>query len=301
MKEFRNVKSISELHQILGLKNPMHPSVSLVNMKDVKLSEDLFNQKYIWDFYMISLKFENCELKYGRQYYDFGEGTLVFSSPGQVFEAKKQPETLNENGWALYFHPDLIRKTDLGDKIKSYGFFSYESNESLHLSGKEKEKVLSCVEAIEDECQQNIDKHSQTVIVSSLGLLLNYCNRFYDRQFYTRSTHQQDVVEKVESLLLDYFSSGKAVLHGIPTVKFCAEKVNLSPNYLSDLLKKETGKNTQEHIHFHLIDKAKNLLLSSNLPVGGIAYDLGFEHPQSFGTLFKKKVGVSPNKFRQLN
>lgn len=290
------------MHQILGLLDkPMHPAISLVNMKDVKLSKELFNQKYIWDFYMISLKFENCELQYGRQYYDFEEGTLAFSSPGQVFEAKKQPETLNENGWALYFHPDLIRKTDLGKKIKSYGFFSYKSNEALHLSEKEKEKILRCIEAIEDECQQNIDKHSQTVIVSNLELLLNYCNRFYDRQFYTRSTHQQDIVEKIENLLLDFFNSDNAIHQGIPTVKFCAEKVNLSPNYLSDLLKKETGKNTQEHIHFHLIEKAKNLLLSSNLSVSGIAYDLGFEFPQSFGTLFKKKVGMSPNKYRQLN
>lgn len=301
MNQIREIKSISQMHQILGLEKPMHPAISLVNMKDVKLSKELFNQRYIWDFYMISLKFENCELQYGRQYYDFEEGTLVFSSPGQVFEAKKQPETLNENGWALYFHSDLIRKSDLGKNIKSYGFFSYKANEALHLSGKEKEKILRCTEAIEDECQQNIDKHSQTVIVSNLDLLLNYCNRFYDRQFYTRSTHQQDIVEKIEALLLNYFSLDKTVHQGIPTVKFCAEQENLSPNYLSDLLKKETGKNTQEHIHFHLIEKAKNLLLSSNLSVSGIAYDLGFEYPQSFGTLFKKKVGMSPNKYRQLN
>lgn len=301
MNQIREIKSISQMHQILGLEKPMHPAISLVNMKDVKLSKELFNQKYIWDFYMISLKFDNCELQYGRQYYDFEEGTLVFSSPGQVFKAKKQPETLNENGWALYFHSDLIRKSDLGKNIKSYGFFSYKANEALHLSGKEKEKILRCTEAIEDECQQNIDKHSQTVIVSNLDLLLNYCNRFYDRQFYTRSTHQQDIVEKIEALLLNYFSLDKTVHQGIPTVKFCAEQENLSPNYLSDLLKKETGKNTQEHIHFHLIEKAKNLLLSSNLSVSGIAYDLGFEYPQSFGTLFKKKVGMSPNKYRQLN
>ncbi len=301
MKEFREIKSISQMHHLLGLNKPMHPAISLVNMKDVKLSKELFNQKYIWDFYMISLKFENCELQYGRQYYDFEEGTLVFSSPGQVFEAKKQPETLNENGWALYFHSDLIQKSDLGKNIKSYGFFSYKSNEALHLSEKEKEKISRCIDAIEDECQQNIDKHSQIVIVSNLELLLNYCNRFYDRQFYTRSTHQQDVVEKIEELLVNFYNTDNSIQQGIPTVKFCADQVNLSPNYLSDLLKKETGKNTQEHIHFHLIEKAKNLLLSSNASVSGIAYDLGFEYPQSFGTLFKKKVGMSPNKYRQLN
>ncbi|MCP9235230.1 helix-turn-helix domain-containing protein [Lewinella sp. JB7] len=147
----------------------------------------------------------------------------------------------------------------------------------------------------------NIDQHSQTVIVTNLELLLQYCNRFYDRQFYTRNPHQGDVVERVEALLLDYFSSDKALRHGIPTVKFCAEHVNLSPNYLSDLLKKETGKNTQEHIHYHLIERAKSALLATDEPVSAIAYDLGFEHPQSFGTLFKKKVGMPPGRFRQLN
>jgi len=301
MNKFKEIKSISQLHHILGLGKPLHPAISLVKMKDIKLSEKLFNQKYIWDFYMISLKFENCELQYGRQYYDFEEGTLVFSSPGQVFEAKKQPKSLNKNGWALYFHPDLIRKSDLTKKIKSYGFFSYTLNEALHLSEKEKEKISQCIETIEDECQQNIDKHSQSVIVSTLELLLNYCNRFYDRQFYTRSSHQQGIVEKIEILLLNYFNSGKAEHQKIPTVKYCAEQVNLSSNYLSDLLKKETGKNTQEHIHFHLIETAKNLLLTSNASVGEIGYNLGFEYPQSFGNLFKKKVGMSPNKFRQLN
>jgi len=301
MNKFIEIKSISQVHHVLGLGKPLHPAISVVSMKDVNLSEKLFNQKYIWDFYMISLKFENCKLQYGRQYYDFEEGTLVFSSPGQVFEAKEQPKSLNKNGWALYFHADLIRISNLVKKIKSYGFFSYALNEALHLSEKEKEKISQCIEVIEDECRQNIDKHSQSVIVSTLELLLKYCNRFYDRQFYTRSTHQQDIVEKIETLLVDYFNSNKGVYQKIPTVKYCADQVNLSSNYLSDLLKKETGKNTQEHIHFHLIETAKNRLLSSCLSVSQIAYDLGFEYPQSFGTLFKKKVGMSPNKFRQLN
>jgi AraC-like DNA-binding protein len=250
---------------------------------------------------MISLKFEDCVLHYGRQYYDFAEGSLIFTAPGQAFEAKNQPSTVSEDSWALYFHPDLLRKSDLGTKIKSYGFFSYSFNEALHLSEREKAKITRCIEAIEDECQQHIDQHSQTVIVANLELLLHYCNRFYDRQFYTRSPHLGDVVEKVETLLLDYFSSDKGLRHGIPTVKFCAEQVNLSPNYLSDLLKKETGKNTQEHIHYHLIERAKNALLASDEPVSAIAYDLGFEHPQSFGALFKKKVGMPPSRFRQLN
>ena len=301
MSEFIKIKSISELHRTLGIGKPKHPAISLVYTKDVDLTADLFNKKYLWDFYMISMKYENCDLNYGRNYYDFEEGTLIFTSPGQVVEATTQPAGANENGWALYFHPDLIQQSALGSKIKSYTFFSYAFHEALHLSEDEKNTVNRCVAAIEQEYRQNIDKHSQTVIVSNLELLLNYCNRFYDRQFYTRSSHQQGVVEKIEELLLAYFNSDQSLQQGIPSVKYCAEQVNLSPNYLSDLLKKETGKNTQEHIHYHLIEKAKNLLLTSNASVNEIAYDLGFEYPQYFGNLFKKKVGMSPNKFRQVN
>lgn len=301
MNQFTKIKSISELHRILGIGKPKHPAISLVHSKDVAWTADLFNKKYLWDFYMISIKYDHCDLQYGRQYYDFEEGSLVFTAPGQVLEPTSQPVGKNEAGWALYFHPDLLQKSALGSKIKSYTFFSYAANEALHLSEKEKGNIMRCIEAIEEEYQQNIDRHSQTVLVSSLELLLNYCNRFYDRQFYTRSSQQQDIVTQVETLLLDYFNSSQAVHQGLPSVKYCAEQVNLSPNYLSDLLKKETGKNTQEHIHYHLIEKAKNLLLTSNDSVGAIAYDLGFEYAQSFGSLFKKKVGMSPSRFRNVN
>lgn len=301
MSEFVKIKSISELHRMLGFDKPKHPAISLVRTEAINWSVELFDKKYIWEFYMISLKYHDGDLHYGRKYYDFEEGTLVFTSPGQVLETTIQPSKGLNDGWILFFHPGLIQKSDLGRKIKSYSFFTYAVHEALHLSEEEKNTVNRCVDAIEQEYQHIIDKHSQTVIISNLELLLNYCNRFYDRQFYTRTSHQQEIVGKIEALLLNYFNSEQALYQGIPSVKFCAEQVNLSPNYLSDLLKKETGKNTQEHIHYHLIEKAKNMLLSSNDSISQIAYDLGFEYPQYFGNLFKKKTGMSPTNFRNRN
>ena len=289
------------MHKLLGLGKPNHPAISLVQSKDVDWSLDLYHKKYIWDFYMIGLKYHDSSFLYGRNYYDFEEGTLVFTSPGQVIKSANPPTKGFDEGWTLYFHPDFIQKSTLGKSIKDYSFFSYAASESLHLSENEKIKITRCVAEIEEEYKQNIDAHSQTLIISNLELLLNYCNRFYDRQFYTRSTHQQDIVTKVEKLLVDYYNSEQTLQKGIPTVNYCAEQVNLSKNYLSDLLKKETGKSTQEHIHFYLIEKAKSMLLSSNISVSEIAYELGFEYPQYFGNLFKKKTGMSPKKYRILN
>lgn len=301
MSQFTNINSISALHRILGLGKPRHPSISLVRVKDMKFSEEAAVTKYVWDFYMIALKPHDGSVLYGRNHYDFEEGTLIFTSPGQVLETAGNSRGGHDEGWALFFHPDLLRHSALGSKINSYTFFTYAVHEALHLSDTEKQTIMRCAEAIEAEYLQNIDRHSQSVIVANLELLLNYCDRFYDRQFYTRSNHQQGIVARVESLLLSYYTSNRAEVHGIPSVKYFAEQVNLSPNYLSDLLKKETGKNMQEHIHAHLIERAKHLLLRSDAPVSQVAYDLGFDYPQYFGTLFKKKTGVSPNKFRQLN
>lgn len=302
MSAFIRINSISTLHKVLGIGKPKHPAISLVHSKQVDWAHSaLFNKKYICDFYMISLKYHNSNISYGRNYYDFEEGTLIFTAPEQVFETTAHPTKGLNDGWTLFFHPDLIYTSNLGKKIRSYTFFSYAVHEALHLSEAEKNTINRCIEAIEQEYQQNIDKHSQTVIISNLELLLNYCNRFYDRQFYTRSNHQQDVIAAIETFLFDYFNSEKALQQGIPTVKHCAEQVNLSPNYLSDLLKKETGKNTQEHIHYSLLEKAKNILLTTNHSISKIAYDLGFEYPQYFGNLFKKKIGMSPNQFRQMH
>lgn len=303
MNEFKHIKSISQLHRLLGLSSPQHPSITIVNSRDINIPEEVYGQKHILGFYSISLKFHNGELYYGRNYYDFEEGTLLFISPGQVITPTKPTNTDSEmdNGWSIFFHPDLILKSDLGNKMNRYSFFDYNINESLHLSEEEKKTISDCLEKIKKEYTQNIDKHSQELIISNLELFLNYCNRFHDRQFYTRSNHNQDYVTKMETLLSNYFSSNKVVVQGLPTVKYCADKMNLSSNYLSDLLKKETGKSTKQHIDSYILSKAKNLLLTSNQTISEVAYDLGFEYPQSFSNFFKKKTGATPNNFRQMN
>lgn len=301
MSEFIKIKSISQLHKMLGDGKPRHPAVSVVNNADIQIPEDMIGKKVLLDFYVISFKSEFGEFKYGRNYYDFEEGTLIFLAPGQVITEIDPHDKSNASGWSLYFHPDLVMKSELGRKMNNYSFFSYEANEALHLSDEEKETVFDCMTKIKKEYSQNIDKHSHALIVSNLELLLNYCTRFYDRQFYTRTTQNQDIVTHMESLLKNYFNSDKPLNLGIPTVKYCAAQVNLSPNYLSDLLKKETGKNTKEHIDYYLIQKAKSLLMSTNSSIGEIAYDLGFEYPRYFSKLFKKKTGMTPVQFKTLN
>lgn len=210
-------------------------------------------------------------------------------------------EREDKMGWGLFFHPDLIRSTSLNEKIKSSSFFNYEVSEALHLSEKEKNILFECVQKIEIELQENIDVHSQFIIVSTIELLLNYCSRFYGRQLITRSQNNKSIITQIENLLTKYFAAGNIKEQGLPTVKYLAEKVHLSPSYLSDLLKKETGKNAQEHIHFYIIDEAKNYLLHSAKNINEIAYDLGFEYPQYFNKLFKQKTGKTPMEYRNLN
>lgn len=301
MSEFVKIKSISELHKFLGIGKPKHPAITVIDSSAINRPSQIYGKKYILDFYMIALKNHNGEALYGRNYYDFQEGALVFMSPNQVITPTKAPTEISEDGWSIYFHPDFVLQSDLGKKIHQYSFFSYAANESLHLSEDEKETLFDCVQKIKKEYSQNIDKHSQSLMISNLELLLNYCTRFYDRQFYTRSNHHQDVVSKVETFLLQYFNSDNSLNLGLPTVRQCAEQVNLSPNYLSDLLKKETGKNTKEHIDYYVLKQAKSLLLTTNRSVSEIAYDLGFEYSQSFSKFFKKEVGSTPNAFRRLN
>ena len=249
-----------------------------------------------FDFYMVSQKKIPCGVvKYGRNTYDFDEGVMMFVAPGQVISSTLENEP---NGWALFFHPDLIRSTTLGQKISEYSFFSYDVNEALHLSDKEKQTVTAIVDQIRDEYSANIDVHTQALIVSQLELLLNYATRFYGRQFITRTTNNGDQISRFESYLTKYFDSQKPYTEGLPSVKQCAEHLGFSPDYLSDLLKQETGKNAQDHIHYLLIDRAKTALLSTSDSVSEIAYSLGFEYPQYFSKLFKKKVGVTPGEFR---
>lgn len=301
MKDFIKIETISEIHQFLGLAKSKHPLVSVYRIGDALNNLGVDNFKYSIGLYQISFK-DNCALtivNYGRNSYDYQDGTLIFTAPNQVMEFKKTDKAGVNHGWTLAFHPDLIRKSELGKKIGQYSFFSYTSNEALHLSDEERKTVTDLAERIEKEYSNNIDTHSQTLIISNLELLLNYCTRFYDRQFYTRTNLNQDIASNFEHLLKDYYNQEKQLELGIPTVQYCGEALNMSPKYLSDLLRKETGQSTQDHIHQYIIEKAKNRLLNSNESASEIAYKLGFEYPQYFSKIFKKKTAMSPNEFRK--
>ena len=306
MSEILRIKSVSEFHEILGLPSPSHPLISLIDengaMIKPEMGDELFNARFTSDLYTIMYKDKiSGSIGYGRSSYDYQEGTLIFGSPGQVFTSPSREDVQAKEGWTLLFHPDLIIRSGLGETIGSYSYFSYETNEALHLSLKEQEFVYEVVNKIKEEYSQNIDTHSQNLIISNLELLLNYCLRFYDRQFYTRSNINKDVLSDFESLLKSYFDSEELIGSGLPTGGYFAEKMNLSQNYLSDLLKKETGKGIKEHIDSHIITRAKGILLNSNYSVSEIAYLLGYDYPQSFSRLFKKKTGFSPSEFRNLN
>ena len=297
--KYIDLQSISDLHKLVQYAPPKHPLVSLIDHTDFYEKRPEVDAFYRFGFYTVSCKKFEGLLKYGKGHYDFNEGSLMFTAPGQVIAPG--PNVIVDEGWALFIHPDLIHGTDLGRKIHQYSFFNYETNEALHISEDEKLVIKDCVTKIEKEYSQNIDKHSQGLIVSNIELLLNYCNRFYDRQFYTRAKVNSDVVQKFEKLLKDYFSQSTLIEAGLPGVKYFASHLNLSPNYLSDLLNKFTGKTTQEHIHLEMIDKAKSLLWGTNNSISEIAYGLGFEHPSHFTKIFKAKTGKSPSEYRHLN
>lgn len=304
MSEIFVIDTISQAHQSVGLPVPKHPLVTVVYTRDFNPTVNFQNVKVVNNLFQITLKQAGCgNLLYGKNTYDYEEGTLVFTSPGQVtiFEGEISTDNENLEGWTLAFHPDLIRKSSLADKMSQYSFFNYEVNEALHLSDDERKTIEDILAKIVKEYSQNLDKHSQNLIISNIELLLDYCTRFYDRQFYTRTNLNSDVVSKFERLLKKYYQSEKVHDIGIPSVKYCAKELNLSSNYLSDLLKKETGKTAQEHIHLFIIDKAKNNLLNSNNTISEIGYELGFEYPQHFSNLFKSKTGLSPSEFRSLN
>ena len=302
MSSIHNIDSISQIHLALGLSKPKHPLVSVVQSKEIKTVSEYQDVKIAMNLYQVTLKQGiQGKLKYGRTSYDFQEGTLIFTSPGQILEYENgDNEFDNLEGWSLVFHPDLIRKSDLARKIDGYSFFDYASNEALHLSDDERTTIEELLDKIVREYSQNLDRHSHHLINSNIEMILDYCLRFYDRQFYTRSNLNSDVISKFERLLKAYYHTGKVHDIGIPTLKYCASEINLSPNYLSDLLKKETGKSAQEHIHLFIIEKAKNSLLNSKNSISEIAYSLGFDYPQHFSSLFKSKTGVSPKEFRNL-
>ncbi|MGB0934002.1 MAG: helix-turn-helix domain-containing protein [Lishizhenia sp.] len=304
MSKTFEINTISQAHLSVGLTAPNHPLVSVVRTADFKPTIDFKGIKVINNLYQISLKNLGCgNLTYGKNTYDYEEGTLIFTSPGQVtvFEGEMPQNEENDEGWTLAFHPDLIRKSNLSDKINQYSFFDYEVNEALHLSLDERKTIEEILDKIVKEYSQNLDKHSQSLIISNIELLLDYCTRFYDRQFYTRTNLNVDFVSKFEKLLKSYYKEDKSSDLSLPTVHYIANKLNFSANYLSDLLKKETGKTAQEHIHLFIINKAKNSLLNSGNSISEIGYSLGFEYPQHFSSLFKSKTGMSPSEYRNLN
>jgi AraC-like DNA-binding protein len=291
------VQTISQLHEIAGFDKPKHPLVTIIDYSKVDVKNTPESGSFVCGFYSVNYK-KHCSFLYGRQTFDHQEGTLHCTAPEQIITFDRKKEAESSEGWGLYFHPELIRNTGLGTKIHEYSFFSYSENEALHLSEQEKQTLLSILQQMENEYNTNIDHYSHDLLITNIELLLNYCKRFYGRQFITRTNQNKDAIVQFEEFITDYFNSDKLKNHGIPTVKFCAEAMNLSANYFSDLLKSETGKNTQEHIHYHLLEIAKTKLLNSNLSINEIAYELGFEYPQNFSKLFKKKVGVTPTEFR---
>jgi AraC-like DNA-binding protein len=291
------INSVSEMHRLLALPRPSHPLITLIHHGELTSIPMEQGERLLLNFYNISIKrsFQG-QLKYGKNYYDFDEGSMSFIAPNQVISIDED-DTRNQDGWSLMFHPDLIRCYPLGKAIKSYGFFSYEVNEALHLSDKEEVIIEDLTRHIEREFASNTDAYSQDVIVSALELLLNYCNRFYHRQFVTRKAANSDLLTKFEALLDKHFEDDAE--DGLPTAAGLAKALNLSPSYLGDMLRTETGQNTQQHIHSKLIERAKDILTTTSLSVSEVAYQLGFGYPQSFSKLFKSKMGVSPLEFRQ--
>ncbi len=293
-----HINSISDLHAALGLGAPTHPLVSFFKPSQVKqgVKEDV---KICFDLFLISLKDSaHCTVGYGHTTYDFDKGTMTFMAPGQeVLIAATEP--LEDSlGWTIAFHPKLIARSDLYNKMSDYSFFEYQTNEGLHLSERERVMATDIASSIANEAEMNMDKHTQSLISSNLELLLKYCTRFYDRQFIVRSDLNHDYIRRFNQLLDSYYQSDKPFEEGIPTVQYCGKEIGLSPYYLSDLLKKETGKNALEHIHLFLIERAKSLILKTNDSITQIAYELGFEYPQHFSKLFKAKTGVSPRQYR---
>lgn len=293
----KRFKSLFDFHRVFGVPKPLHPLISFTDIKDMNIQRDEPGQSFMLDFYKIAYKTDLCgKAKYGQNYYDFGEGGLVLTAPNQILET---PDGSVKSGHILLIHPDFLLTYPLAKKIKQYGFFSYAANEALHLSDGEKETIITIFKIIDDELKSRIDDFSHDVIISQVELLLNYCNRFYKRQFITRKAVSHDLLQQLEGLLDDYYNSEKSLSEGIPTVGALSANLNISPSYLSDMLRSLTGQNAQQHIHAKLIEKAKEKLSTTHLSVSEIAYELGFEHAQSFSNLFKKKTSFSPLEFRQ--
>lgn len=291
------IKSITELHQLMGMPKPHHPLIEIIDLSKQDKSSGI--DSVIFDLYVITLKRGCDKLFYGQEQYDFDEGLMAFFAPGQIIRGEENGIPENVEGWMLFIHPDFFWNTSLVKKIRDYEFFQYSVNEALFLSEKEETIVNGIVENIKNEYQSNIDKFSKQIIISHLENLLSYTERFYNRQFITREKSNHQILDKLETLLTNYFKYDDLVSKGLPTVQYISENLHVSPSYLRSLLKSLTGQTTQQHIHDKLIEKAKEKLSTTDLSIGEIAYELGFEHLQSFSKLFKTKTKLSPLEFRQ--
>lgn len=292
-------QSLSDAHRAFGLAQPKHPLISLLNGAHMQIELDKVPKQHVMGFYKISYKPKlSARLKYGQGHYDFDEGGLLFVSPGQIIGGYDNDDVVCSE-YTLLIHPDFLLGYPLAKKIKQYGYFSYATNEALHLSETEKETIMSIFRIIETELNGRIDDFSQDVLVSQVELLLNYANRFYKRQFLTRRASHHHLLEQLEELLDHYFNNELSLSRGLPGVSYLAEQLNVSASYLSDMLRTLTGQNAQQHIHHKLIEKAKEKLSTTSLSVSEVAYGLGFEHPQSFSKLFKTKTNLSPLEFRR--
>ncbi|TKG91491.1 AraC family transcriptional regulator [Puteibacter caeruleilacunae] len=300
MSDFLKINTLTELFRLMELPAPKHPLIAFVDFEVTPVMIEIPEVKVVCGFYQVSFKSEAAgSIKYGRESYDYQEGSLLYIAPEQVMEyGELSDKEINKN-WVLFFHPDLLQSFGLAEKMNDYDFFDYNSNEALHISEKEKQIIESIIDKIEIELDSNLDDFSEEVIVTNLELLLNYSKRFYNRQFITRKRFSSGVVKQFEVLLKEYFKKGIQKENGIPTIQYFAEGLNYSPNYLGDIIKKVTGKSVLEHIHLEIISLAKLRLLNSDKSVSEIAYDMGFEYSQYFSRLFKKKTGVTPNEYRK--
>ena len=298
MDNIRRFESVND-YNVFNNNETLHPLVSVVDLSKANPRQ---GSRMYFGFYTIFLKDVKCgDLVYGRHTYDYQEGTLVFLAPGQVAGVNSHGETYQPKGYALVFHADLIHGTSLGRNIQDYTFFGYQSAEALHLSERERKIILDCFSKIQYELEHAIDKHSKRLIVSNIEMLLNYCIRFYDRQFITRENVHKGILERFENLLNDFFESDKPQTIGLPSVTWCAAELNLSASYFGDLIKKETGKTAQDYIQAKVIDVAKEKIFDHSKSISQIAYELGFKYPQHFARLFKQRMGQSPNEYRLLN
>lgn len=287
--------TIHAYNQWAGVET-QHPLVGFIDFSKVA---PLRHARKLYGFYAVFLKDQNCgELRYGRQYYDYQDGTLIFVAPGQAFGVEDDGEVFQPTGYILMFHPDLLLNTPLARMMKDYTYFSYETNEALHISEQERRIVMDCFEKIQYELQYPVDNFSKTLITDTVKTFLDYCSRFYSRQFITRDNVNRDILTRFEKMLDEYFHSDKPMTLGLPNVQYCADKLHLSPNYLSDLLRKEAGNTALGYIHNKLLDIAKTEIVATDKTISEIAYSLGFQYPQHFTRLFKREVGCTPNEYR---